>query len=147
MKKKKRFFKKYKPLLNNYGMKEESGGSYLFFKKKKDGELARHKNGRAKAVWVDVEPRYTVKCPNGHEYKFDKKRNVNKVLRKLGINEPARQTSFSWSNDKSFESGNGKVTSKGYALRRTRDEGKSWGWSFPDGSFKEDRKKKKRGDK
>jgi hypothetical protein len=141
--KKDKFFFRRKSLLDNNGRKEESGGDYLFYKKNK-------KTGKGSFVTVSVNPRYTITDVNKHKYRFDKKRNVNKVLRKFGIKDPTRQCSFNWSNDASFESGNGKVTKKGYALLRTQDDGKSFGWLYPDGSFepkKETRKSKAKGGK
>jgi len=111
-KKKKRFFKPQKKMLDNGSFKEESGGSYLFMKKHGD-------NRKPDAVFVDVNPRYSISSidkfgKKTHYGRFDKKRNVNKVLKTLGFETPTRQSSFSWSNDNNFESGNGKVTKAGY---------------------------------
>ena len=121
------------------GGKEESGGKYLFSKKCK-------KTGKSKFADVFVNPKYTITCENGHKFKFDKKRNVSKALRKLGYKTPSTQTSFSWSNDSSFEKGNGKVTKNGYALKRS-DNGKKWFWLFPCGKKKTISQQKKRGRK
>ena len=113
---KKKFFKPFKNLLDNSVREEQSNATYFFFKENKKGELKRDKKGDALCIRVRKNPTYTITDANGHKYYFDKQRNVNKALRFFGIKRPEAQSLFEWSDDASFECGNGKITKHGYAI-------------------------------
>lgn len=124
----KRFYKRYSPLLKT-DPNVRSGYRCYFARENKKGETL--------STWVDVQPRYKIKDAYGNVYMFEKKRNVNKVLRKFGYKEPQGASAFYWSDDGAFEAGNLKVTKKGKAVKFSRrSEDGSWAsfWSYPDGS-------------
>lgn len=104
----KRFYKRYSPLLKT-DPNVRSGYRCYFARENKKGETL--------STWVDVQPRYKIKDAYGNVYMFEKKRNVNKVLRKFGYKEPQGASAFYWSDDGAFEAGNLKVTKKGKAVK------------------------------